>query len=52
MTKTDIIHKLTSRKLWLAVALFVSCLWGFCCGGIQGVRLYHAGCCCVGLSAG
>jgi hypothetical protein len=24
MTKTDIIRKLTSRKLWLAVALFVS----------------------------
>ena len=24
MTKTDIIRKLTSRKLWMAVALFVS----------------------------
>lgn len=24
MTKTDIIRKLTSRKLWLAVALFIS----------------------------
>lgn len=24
MTKTDIIRKLSSRKLWLAVALFVS----------------------------
>lgn len=24
MSKTDIIRKLTSRKLWLAVALFVS----------------------------
>lgn len=24
MTKSDIIRKLTSRKLWLAVALFVS----------------------------
>ena len=24
MSKTDIIRKLTSRKLWMAVALFVS----------------------------
>ena len=24
MTKEDVIRKLTSRKLWLAVALFVS----------------------------
>lgn len=24
MTKTDVIRKLTSRKLWLAIALFVS----------------------------
>lgn len=29
MTKEDIIRKLTSRKLWLAVALFVSGLLAF-----------------------
>lgn len=32
MTKSDIIRKLSSRKLWLAVALFVSGLIAACGG--------------------
>jgi hypothetical protein len=43
MTKTDIIRKLTSRKLWLAVALFVSGLiTAF--GGSDQVAATVAGC--------
>jgi hypothetical protein len=43
MTKTDLIRKLTSRKLWLAVALFVSGLiTAF--GGSDQVAATVAGC--------
>lgn len=43
MTKTDMIRKLTSRKLWLAVALFVSGLiTAF--GGSDQVAATVAGC--------
>ena len=43
MTKTDIIRKLTSRKLWLAVALFVSGLI-VAFGGSDAVAATVSGC--------
>ena len=43
MKKTDIIRKLTSRKLWLAVALFVSGLI-VAFGGSDAVAATVSGC--------